>query len=476
MQAFISKYALAAHIALLAASPLFLFPWFGEAETAYVMLWLSFIGAAWYFLEPSRRGGEMLHDARRRVAVALVKDPLFWVFVPLAILATFRLFNDGVAMTYAASSGKWSISGAEISFIPACVSGRGHVELAMIVAVATIVETCRHAIGKAARTCFLFCLSLFAGIAAILGAAACYFGWGTALLEAECQMATSSYSGAAFGICLLAGTVALAGGFEKGWNSLLLLYSFSIGACATGLYFFAPSYVILLYLVAFIVMFLFTVSYAGIVFDRTIAFKTVAAVIMAALVPAICCMWLTPRSVESARLAPFFDGQFNIFSQNYWKIREICSAVAAKVWNSSPWLGSGLGSFGIDMNFNAAPGDWAVLPPAQACAVNGWWQLLAERGLVGAISYALVAALLATTFFVRAVKSIPGKSFLPAAALAVATASCIVAQTFFDVTLFRADVTLVVAAVLSLGASSFVAAPAERAAPKKKHDEKKTNG
>ena len=32
MQAFISKYALAAHIAFLAASPLFLFIWVGEAE------------------------------------------------------------------------------------------------------------------------------------------------------------------------------------------------------------------------------------------------------------------------------------------------------------------------------------------------------------------------------------------------------------------------------------------------------------
>ena len=476
MQAFISKYALAVHIAFLAASPLFLFIWVGEAEMASVLLWLSFIGAAWYFLEPSRRGGEMLHDARRRVVLSLCKDPLFWVFAVLAALTSIRFFNDGVAMTYDASTGKWSVTGAFVSFLPSCVTGKGRLEFALVVALATVVETCRHALGKAARTCFLFSLSLFAGIAAIIGAFACYFGWGTALLHSECQLATSSYAGTAFGICMLAGTAALAGVFEKGWNGMLIFYSFSIGACATGLYFFAPSYVVLLYLAGFLVMFVASVIYAGVVCDRTVAFKTVAAVIMGTLVPAICCMWLAPKSVESARLAPFANDTFTLFSQNYWKTRELCCAVASKVWNSSPWLGSGLGSFGLDMNFNAAPGDWTVLPAAQSAAVNGWWHLLAERGLVGAISYALVAVLLLSSFVVRAIKCDFGKSFIPAAALSAVTALCLAAQTFFDISLYRADVLLAALSAFSLGASSFVVVPQERAALAKTSDSKKENG
>jgi len=469
VQTFISKYALAAHIAFLAASPLFLFPWLGETEMASVILWLSFIGAAWYFLEPSRRNDEMMHDARSRVVRSLLKDPLFWAFAVLATLGAIRIFNDGVALTYDAAVGKWSLNDVAVSFLPACVRGGGRLEFAIVVALATVTETCRHALGKSARTSFMSFLVVFAGIAAIVASAACFFGWGKAPLMAECQLATSSYVGAAFGICLLVGMAALVGAFEKGWSNFLLLYSFAIGACATGLYFFAPVYVIFIYLIAFLVMFVVGVSYAGIVCDRTVAFKTVAAVIMAALVPAICCMWLTPKTVEAARLAPFTDENFALFSQNYWKTREICSAVAAKVWNASPWLGSGLGSFGLDVNFNAAPGDWAVLPPAQSCAVNGWWHLLAERGLVGAISYAIVLIILAVTFVSRVVKSSLYYSFLPAGALALISLAAVVAQTFFDVTVFRADVALSLFAVLSLGASSFVRAPAGYEPRTKRH-------
>ena len=474
MQNFISKYALAAHIAFLAASPLFLFPWFGETEIASVMLWLSFICAAWYFLEPSRRNEEMMHDARNRVVRSLLKDPLFWAFVVLAALGALRIFNDGVALTYDVAVGKWSLNDVTVSFVPSCVRGGGRLEFAMIVALATVTETCRHALGKSARTSFLSFLSVFAGIAAIVAAAACFFGWGKAPLMAECQLSTSSYVGAAFGICLLAGMAALVGAFEKGWSNFLLLYSFAIGACATGLYFFAPVYVILIYVIALVVMFVFVVSYAGIVCDRTVAFKTVAAVIMAAIVPAICCMWLTPKTVEAARLAPFTDENFALLSQNYWKTREICSAVAAKVWNASPWLGSGLGSFGLDANFNAAPGDWAVLPPAQSCAVNGWWHLLAERGLVGAISCAIILVMLVVTFVSRIVKSSLGHSFLPAGVLSLLVFAAVAVQTFFDVSVFRADVALSLFAVLSVGASSFVRAPAGCEPRVKRHD-KNTN-
>ena len=473
MQTFISKYSLAAHIALLATSPLFLFPWFGDDATASVLLWFSFIGSAWYFLEPSRKNGEMLHDARRRVVSALLKDPLFWCFAVLAVLALLRIGNDGVAMSYDAASGKWSISGAKIAFLPSCVRGGGRLALAVIVALTIVAAVCRHALGKAARTSFLFMLSLFAGMAAILAAFACHFGWGTALMQAECQIPTSSFVGTAFGICLLAGTASLAGAFERGWNGMLLLYSFALGACATGLYFFAPVYVIAYFLLAFLLVFAVSLAHLGIVCDRTAAFKMVAAVIMACLVPAICCMWLTPKNIEAARLAPFTDEHFAFFSQNYWKTREICSAVAAKVWNASPWLGSGLGSFGIDMNYYAASGDWTVLPAAQSCAVNGWWHLLAERGLVGAISLALVVSVLVVSLARRAITCSAAMSFFPSVAAAVFSLLALVGQAFFDVTFLRADVALAAMAVFTIGASSMVAAPANGVSPEKA-DVKKT--
>ena len=87
MQKAISKYGLAAHLALLAVAPLFLFPFCDDAWTARVVIWLSLFAAVWTILEPSRRAEETLHDARFRVASSIARDPLFWLSLCLVLIA-----------------------------------------------------------------------------------------------------------------------------------------------------------------------------------------------------------------------------------------------------------------------------------------------------------------------------------------------------------------------------------------------------
>jgi hypothetical protein len=188
------------------------------------------------------------------------------------------------------------------------------------------------------------------------------------------------------------------------------------------------------------------------------AFKSLAAIVMVVFMVAISAMWLTPKTVESARLEPFANGEFALLSSHFWKVRDLCVSFAAKVWNSSPWTGSGIGSFPIAIRFHAAPGDWVLIPPGQTCAVSGWWTLLAERGLVGVVSFALVALVMFTTFVIRAVRSIGSvpNMFYPAAFLALVVASLLAAQAYFDVSLFRTDVLLAVASLFAIGAGTFV--------------------
>ena len=81
MQKLISKYGLAAHLALLAVAPLFLFPFLPGESVATVELWLSGFTLVWLLMEPSRRNEEMLHDARMRVAGDIARDPLFWALL-----------------------------------------------------------------------------------------------------------------------------------------------------------------------------------------------------------------------------------------------------------------------------------------------------------------------------------------------------------------------------------------------------------
>ena len=99
---------------------------------------------------------------------------------------------------------------------------------------------------------------------------------------------------------------------------------------------------------------------------------------------------------------------------------------------------------------------------------------MAERGLVGAISCAIILVMLVVTFVSRIVKSSLGHSFLPAGVLSLLVFAAVAVQTFFDVSVFRADVALSLFAVLSVGASSFVRAPAGCEPRVKRHD-KNTN-
>ena len=85
MQKAIAKYGLAAHLAILAVAPLFLFPFFGEDTIAVVLLWLSLPAAVWTFMQPSVRRGEMLHDARDRVSSEVFRDPFFWVMLVVVV-------------------------------------------------------------------------------------------------------------------------------------------------------------------------------------------------------------------------------------------------------------------------------------------------------------------------------------------------------------------------------------------------------
>ena len=100
MQKAIAKYGLAAHLALVAVAPLFLFPFFGDVVVAKVLLWLALPAACWVLLEPSVRRGEMPHDARRRVFRAIVRDPLFWTFLAVLVVTGLRALNTGVALEY----------------------------------------------------------------------------------------------------------------------------------------------------------------------------------------------------------------------------------------------------------------------------------------------------------------------------------------------------------------------------------------
>ena len=100
MQKLIAKYGLAAHLALLAVAPLFLFPFVGRATVSAVVLWLSLQALIWLLLAPSVLQGERLRHARQRVLTATFHDPLFWALVVIVCVAAVRAINSGIGITF----------------------------------------------------------------------------------------------------------------------------------------------------------------------------------------------------------------------------------------------------------------------------------------------------------------------------------------------------------------------------------------
>lgn len=456
MQKFISKYALAAHLALLAVAPLFLFPFVGEGATATVLLWLSPLMLVWMLMEPSRRPDEMLHNARVRTASAIAVDPLFWFLLAVVALAGIRALNDGVGIAYDAENYRWFLREPTLSIMPGSSPGAGRLPFAASLAVLVVVTGCRHAMGKSARISFLCSCTVFSGLAATAAAVGCVFGHAGCLQATKCALADGSFAGTAFGLHFLGGIAGLAGAYESKWGKYIFFYSFAVGATAAGLYFFSPAPVVMLFGAAGLLLLVSSLAYLGFAKGRNLAFKCVASMVLASVVPVLFAAGFAPAGLNESRLAVLGDG-WQLFPDGFLAARNALSSISAKIFREHPWIGTGLGTFALDVRFAASAGDWNLLSPGQASAFNGWWQLTAERGIVGVLLFAIALGFMGYTFF-RRLASCFGKSFfVPACALGPIALAAVATETFFDNSLLRPETLAATAAFLALAGSSLPA-------------------
>ena len=539
MQRLISKYGLAAHIALLAVAPLFLFPFSTPAEIATVELWLAGFGAVWVLMEPSRRSDEMLHNARMRVAAAVWRDPLFWALLLAVAFAAARWLNDGVDVQCDFNNGapRWFLGSPRLGFLPGSAAGAGYPLFAAAVAALVLVQGCMHALGKSARIAFLFTSSALAGLAAFAAVALCVLGWKAALAQAWCgDMKGAAFVGSAFGLYLIAGMAAAAGVFECRWTRQMLLLVLSVGGNAAGLFFFAPAPVLLVYAAASLLALGVSLVYTLVHHGVTPMAKLLTALFVSLVVAVLVVMGVAfsgekaaagvASRVKTARLSPacepvpvaegelaqsamylacsnrvsFFAGE-PLFPRHYAARSERLSALAREIWLERPWLGAGAGAFRHAMRFAADEADWKALrPQADEPALvealrrsfgdvgdadmpggvvpvpegwreigtarvetpfRGWWTLLSERGIVGALVLCALLGFLLFGYVRRFLGAFGRGAFLPGAAVGALALAALAAETFFDASMLRPEVLVAAAAFLAVSASSFP--PAKRA-------------
>lgn len=454
MQKFIAKYGLAAHLAILAVAPLFLFSFVGKAATGVVLLWLSVLVFAWTFLEPSQRGGERLHDARRRVVGQVKRDPLFWFSLVLVVFAGVRALNGGISLAYNAEAAAWYVSEPVFPLLPGAVGSSGFLPFASLVALGVVVLGCRHSLGRSARMAYFLISSAASGAAAVVALLAAHYGFSGATGALVCDENLHAFVGLAFGLHLMAGTVALVASFENGWNGAILPLFLSCGGNAAGMFSFSPPYMAAALALLEVILLVYTFAYACKSLHASGEFKLLVVVGVSLALGGLLVAVLMPKGMCQERLAAFRE--LNLISADYWKSRTALAAIAFKSWISHLWIGTGLDSFPFDFRFNAQSEDWTLLPRGTHSLPYGWWLILAERGVVGLAAFAAPFCFLCFTFFRRMFGIFRNIHFLhPACLLGLLALTAFVSAGFFDCSPLKVEVLLATGAIMAVSAASF---------------------
>lgn len=467
MQTFISKYGLAAHLALLAVTPLLLNPFCGGRSLSITLLWMALIGAIWIVMEPSRRADERLHEARIRVRGAVIRDPVFWLFTVLICFAAVRCFNGDIVRIYDTREARWMLNDPLATLFPRAAEGTGLQAFSLAVAMTVVVSGCRQALGKSARAAFAATVALAVALLSLVLVHACRQGhaetlalagqiagaWPEDGLPVHSPLFVSSM-GDAFGISLLASIAATAGIFECRWNKFLLLFSFAVGGTFTGLFYFSTPATFFLYAVLAVLAIVACCFYLALTQRLSVLLKFLVAILIAGAVPALVIIAWAPKEMTEFRvrllqgLANFPGG---LFPADFWARRSALSAHAKAFWDESHWLGQGIGSYPLNLWLAGA----AKTGLAADGTLNAWWLLLAERGIIGALSMLLPLAFMTASLVFRIIGALGRHVFLPLPVLGVAAVLSLLISSCFGCSVWRMDVLLIAGAFYAVAASSF---------------------
>ena len=401
----ISKYGLAAHLGFLAASPVAFAPFLDAAALGRLVLWLSLFVVVWMLFDPSLRMGEHSADARKRVAMELVRDPFLWFFVLAISFALVRWLNSGIALSYDAEQSAWLVQGAEASALPASAGQSGFLPMVAAVGLGVFVLGVRHAIGMYAR---LFCgltAVVCTGLGGLVAAGGYCLGYFPSLSKAAVAgIAQSPFVGTAFGFFLVLSVVCGMEAERRKWPTARLAYVLAVSGNASALFFFSPPIETVAFLAVTLLLGTYSAVYCARVgtlggFARTVMFT-----ILGLAVPVLLVLGLSSPELQKAKLQGFNPEL--IFPVEYASLNEAWARIAKGAWLGHPWCGTGVGALGLHVPFLATKADWALLPARPDHALSGYWTLLAERGIVGCSLLAIGLGLLIWFWIARLVEAI----------------------------------------------------------------------
>ena len=388
----VSKYGLATHLALAAALPAALAQFVSAGALACTMLWVAFLAFIWILMEPSVFAGETVSGARWRVVHGMMRDPLAWFLVLAVCFAFCRWLNSDVKLAFDAEAASWAVKDPSVTFLPASSGDAGFLPFALTLAATSVILGVKHALGRNARLWF----GISAGAVSSVGAltAAIYAGLDVQPFKAAAlaSFGATSFAGSMYALFL---PLAVACGIEaeeRGMTKARLVFAFAVAGNAIGAYVFLPpilsiSYLSISVLVAVIALVL--------VKQRTNAATMARATSMLffGVITAVFVFMVLPSADIQKRKAEGLEFE-KAFTPALSDRNEALRRVAKTMWIGHPWAGVGVGAFGLQAPFCAVKEDWTVLPPEPKDGSNGYFTLIAERGIIGGLMWLVGIAFL----------------------------------------------------------------------------------
>ncbi len=399
----VAKYALATHLALLVALPGAIAPFISQGALAVLFLWLSVFAFVWLMAEPSVLKGESLSTARDRVRKCMLTDPVFWFLVVAVLFALIRWLNNGVALAYDSEQAVWSVAKPTVDILPASVKDSAFLPFTISLAASVVILGVRHALGLGARVVFGLLSSLIMGLGGLAAVICSICGVERLLMSASVRFDTVGQFGIFFGVWLI---IAVACGIfaeARKWRVARLFFVIGVGGNASGLAFFAPPLVA----VAFFAFAILYAAYSLAFLKRTgssgSVARSLAFLLLGVSIPAFFVMAWMPESLKQLKLNALDTTA--VFNEIYMQSSEALARIAREMWIGQPWCGVGMDAFSLHVPFIAEKADWVVIPTEPMCAVNSFWTLLAERGIVGVSILAIGFGLLAYFYVARLIEA-----------------------------------------------------------------------
>ena len=400
----VSKFGLATHLALAAALPAALAQFVSVRTLSVSMMWVSLVAWIWIAFEPSVLSGETVSRARSRVFGRMIRDPFVWFMILSVLFAFVRWINSGVALFYDAEKTLWSVKEPTMSMMPASSGDAGFLPFAVSVVLATVIVGVRHALGRNARIWFGVTMGAFSAIGGLAAAVCVAFGIETFKAAASMNFGVPWFSGTAFALILPVSIACGVEAEERGITKARLLFALAVAGNAVASFVFLPALLALGYLLISVIV--ATVSLA-LCKNRAgaAACARAASMIAFGIVGAL-----------SAVMAPSYKGIVqekiqgvnieNAFTPALDDRNEALQRVSLAMWKDFQWGGVGVGAFKLQAPFYVAKEDWQVLPPRLEQGPNGYFSLIAERGIVGALFWLVGIGFLLFFWVARLVESL----------------------------------------------------------------------